>query len=142
MTGAAFIALGAYMGVATMAVAEAEGADPVPWQLITNGSATAAVLVVGFFLLRRESQERAAERGAFTAALKDVSNSLGTRMEQIAAQLKESDARVAETLRDVAGEMREGRGVAVAAVQESLCEVRESLKELSGEVRARAPRSA
>lgn len=139
MTGAACIGVGALLGVVSMAFVEAEDATHVPWQLIANGSATAAVLVVGFFLLRRESQERGTERAAFTAALKDVTSSLGTRMEQIAAQLKESDARVAETLRDVALEMREGRLSAVASVQGSLKDVNEGLKDLTNEVRGRRP---
>src|SRR5688572_7546405 len=75
----AVVAIAAASGLVT---AEAQDAA-APWNVLAPGSATAAVIFVGFWLLRRESNiqtahraERAEDRARFTASLRDVTETL------------------------------------------------------------------
>jgi hypothetical protein len=115
-TYAALVSFGFAGALAATWLAEVQE-PPIPWDVIGPGGATAVVIGVGFYLLRRESQLQAANK------------------EERAEERRAHRVELAEERKANTAERAEDRALFTAAINE----VREALQDLTNVVRGRNP---
>lgn len=74
----------------------------IPWALLGSGTSTAAVILVVYLFLAQLS----VQRREFLESLQALSRAFGDRVQVISEDVCDSNARVEQTMRDVAVELR------------------------------------